>query len=221
MLSKEKIDPKALKTLERLMADPVLSEHFLVGGNALALHGNPRKSMDVDMFTRKPIDVNALHDHLVKNYGFVERFRSKNTIKGDIDGIDTDMITFDYPFVEPLEKEGNIRVLSLKDLAAMKLNAIVNSGERMKDFFDVAFLSTKMSLNTMLKAYQEKFDANPAPALIALSYYGDVDKSDTVKSTNGKFNWSVVEKRLEDMIKHPNTVFRTFSMERPCRGGRD
>lgn len=214
MLSKDKLDAKTLYTLERLMSDPLLAGHFLVGGTALALQGDPRTSKDIDMFTRDPIDVDALHNHLVEKYGFVERFRAKNTLKGDIDGIDTDMITFNYPLVEPLETDGNLRVLSLSDLAAMKLNAIAKSGDRMKDFFDVAFLSTKFSLNRMLDIYRKKYGANPMPALMGLTYYDDIDFSDTVNSTNGRFRWNLVEKRLREMVDNPSTVFRSFEMEK-------
>lgn len=217
MLHKKKLDPKVFGVLEQLMTDPVFTDHFLVGGTALTLQGNPRMSMDIDMFTRKEMDIDSIHDHLVKNYGFVERFRSKNTIKGDIDGIDTDMITFNYPLLAPLETDGNIRSVSLLDLATMKLNAIARSGDRIKDFFDVAFLSTKFSLNTMLDAYERKFNTNSAPALIGLTYYGDLDMSDTVRTTNGKFKWPVVEKRLKEMILEPDKIFKSFDMENEKR----
>ena len=43
------------------------------------------------------------------------------------------------------------------DIAAMKLNAIAGNGTRIKDFIDLAYLSTLLSLGEMLEAYEHKY----------------------------------------------------------------
>lgn len=63
----------------------------------------------------------------------------------------------------------------IKDIAAMKLSAIVDSGSRLKDFVDIACLSTKFSLETMLVAYEEKYKAmnaiSPLKAIPIMTIY--------------------------------------------------
>jgi len=65
-------------------------------------------------------------------------------------GIKVDFITHSYHgVIKPLTIEG-VRMASLEDIAAMKLNAIVGSGSRVKDFVDVAYLSSNLSLMKMI-----------------------------------------------------------------------
>ena len=49
----------------------------------------------------------------------------------------------------PITEEG-ITFLSKEDIAAMKLNAIINSGQRLKDFIDIYFLLEYFSIEDML-----------------------------------------------------------------------
>jgi hypothetical protein len=46
---------------------------------------------------------------------------------------------------------------SLKDIAAMKLNAIVQDGSRMKDYIDIYMLLEQQSLSTLLSCYEQKY----------------------------------------------------------------
>ncbi len=46
---------------------------------------------------------------------------------------------------------------SLQDIAAMKLNAIVGSGERIKDFVDLYHLPDKLDYSEMLNHYWQKY----------------------------------------------------------------
>ncbi len=50
-----------------------------------------------------------------------------------------------------------MRLASLEDIAAMKLNAIVSNGTRLKDFIDITYLSCYLSLKEMLDAYETKY----------------------------------------------------------------
>jgi hypothetical protein len=59
---------------------------------------------------------------------------------------------------------------STLDIGAMKLNAIVNSGERIKDFIDVYHLLEVYSLKSLLAAYEIKYPhSNPIIPLKAVS----------------------------------------------------
>jgi hypothetical protein len=107
--------------------------------------------------------------------------------------------------------EEEIRMYSLNDIAAMKLVAIGDSGKRLKDFVDMAYLSTKMSLSEMLLSYAGKYkNANPLHALRGLSYFGDINFTAEIELIHGRFNWRKIEKRILEMIKYENKIFETF-----------
>ena len=55
----------------------------------------------------------------------------------------------------PITEEG-ITFLSKEDIAAMKLNAIINSGQRLKDFIDIYFLLEHFSIKDMLGFFETK-----------------------------------------------------------------
>jgi hypothetical protein len=75
----------------------------------------------------------------------------------------------------PITEEG-ITFLSLQDIAAMKLNAISNSGKRLKDFIDVYFLLEHFSLHQMIGFYTIKYpNFNPLIPLRAVGYFDDID----------------------------------------------
>ena len=60
----------------------------------------------------------------------------------------------------------------------MKLNAIINSGQRLKDFIDVYFLLEHFSVRDMVGFFEQKYpNTNPLVALKALSFFGDIDES--------------------------------------------
>ena len=90
----------------------------------------------------------------------------------------------------------------------MKLSAIVGNGTRMKDFVDIAYLSTKLSLLEMLDCYTSKYPNSSAIIpMKAVAYFADIDFNERIIMVDKKFNWSNVEKRIHDMIKQPDIIF--------------
>ena len=74
-----------------------------------------------------------------------------------------------------------LRTASLEDIAAMKLNAIAGNGTRLKDFIDVAYLSSLLTLTQMVDAYAEKYSSrNPVMAIKALEYFNDIDFTEPI-----------------------------------------
>lgn len=209
MLYKTTIDPSALELLIRLMNDDFLKDFVLVGGTALALQLGHRISIDIDLFSPASFNENELADYLRAKYNFELDFISKNTLKGEIDGVQLDCIAHQYPRINSLKIEENIRLSSLEDIAAMKLNAITGDGTRLKDFIDIAFLSCKIPFNKMLNGYKVKYNANPVIPIKALSYFDDINFNEPIKMVlNSKFNWGKIEKRLKNMQEYPNRIFK-------------
>lgn len=208
MLHKETIDAATLELLKRLMGDERLQSFVLVGGTSLALQMGHRISVDLDMFTEKEFEADELREYLERNYHLQTDYLAFATVKGEIDGVQVDCIAHAYPWLKPFVLEEGIRLASLEDICAMKLNAIAGNGTRIKDFVDVAHLSSVFSLQQMLDFYEEKYNANPLMPLKGIVYFADINKNAPVKMANGKpLNWKMIEKRLLAMEKYPQKVF--------------
>jgi hypothetical protein len=192
------------------MQDDELTPFILVGGTALALYLGHRKSIDLDLFSPTEFESMELGRHMKEKHSFEINTVAKNTLTGFINGIKVDLLAHRYPYVaQPLFLEG-IRLCSMKDIAAMKLNAITGNGTRIKDFIDVAYLSCKMSLTDMLEAFQTKYESNPYTALRSLLYFEDVIFNEPVQLTDGsKPNWKNISKRIIDMTNNRHKIFPT------------
>jgi len=208
MLQTLTVEEKTLVLLKSLMRDAKLEQFQLVGGTALALFTGHRKSIDLDLFSQQMFDVQELESYLKSTYGFQTDRQSDATLIGHIDFVKVDCIRYNYPLVEPVLDYDGIRMYSMPDIAAMKLTAISQSGKRLKDFVDVAFLSTRMSLENMLNAFRTKFpNTSVLSAVRGLSYYDDIDFSVKIDLMDGIFKWKIVEKRLKEMIKYSDRIF--------------
>ena len=167
------------------------------------------------MFTEKSFDGISLEKYLVDMYDFTRKVFLKNTLIGFIDDIKVDLITHDYPYVgDPLATSDGIRLYDIKDIAAMKISAIADAGTRLKDFVDIACLSTKLSLSDMLKAYDQKYkNSNLMIAIRALTYFEDINFNEPIQMIEGKYEWGKIEERLRDMLKRENDVFPALPLK--------
>jgi hypothetical protein len=190
------------------MCDEKLSQFYLVGGTALALYMGHRESIDLDLFSRQLFDVDKIANYLIQTYDFKVDKQSDATLIGNINSVKVDCINYNYPLAEPAQEHDGIRMYSMQDIAAMKLTAISQSGRRLKDFVDVAFLSTRLSFTEMLHAFEKKFpNTNKFTAVRGLTYFEDIDFSVEINLINEVFKWKPIEKRLIEMIKNPNKIF--------------
>lgn len=175
MLRTETVERGTFELLRILMQDEKLKSFTLVGGTALTLYMGYRKSLDLDLFSQQTFDVTVVAKHLENLYGFKRKNpeqQSEATLIGYINDIKIDCIRYDYPQVKPVHVSDGIRLCSVHDIAAMKLTAISQDGTRLKDFVDIAFLSTQMSLKEMLDAYEVKYpDTNKLSAVKGLIYF--------------------------------------------------
>jgi len=206
MLQTKAVKDDTLGLLKRLMQDGRLNDFSLVGGTALALQIGHRQSIDIDLFSRADFDAPSLKEYLQNAYVFQETASGKNTLKGIIDGVAVDLITHNYAPVKELVLQEEIRMAGLEDISAMKLNAIAGNGTRLKDFVDVAFLSSRFPLKKMREWHGQKYAlSNPLQAIIALNYFDDINFG--INYARGDFAWGSVKERIEAMIKCPTSVF--------------
>ncbi len=139
MLHTKTVEAGTLDLINRLMADAALHDFFMVGGTALSLLIGHRISVDIDLFTEKDFDAVALSQYLEQQHLMTDTKTIRNGIFGFIDNIKIDIIAHKYPLIKPLVITDGIRMASLEDIGAMKLNAIVGSGNRLKDFVDMYY----------------------------------------------------------------------------------
>ena len=210
MLHKETVEPRTLELLKQLQAEPLLYKFNLVGGTALALRLGHRKSIDLDLFTREEFDLEELKSMLIDKYDLKVSYERHQTLKGFIDGIMIDCIQFNYPHLQaPTIIEG-VRLESVPDIIAMKLSAIAQNGTRIKDFIDIATLSTLYSFDEMLNFYISKFPkANVVMPIKALTYFDEIDFNESIVMTSGKFDWKKIDKRLNEMVCNSKKIFTT------------
>jgi len=87
-----------------------------------------------------------------------------------------DIIRYRYPLVGDLILAECYQMLSVPDIAAMKLAAITNRGSK-KDFFDLHFLLERYSIQEILTFYERKFPGHDTFSVIrSLSYFDDAEE---------------------------------------------
>lgn len=198
MLQKEAVSKELLGLIRKLQKDHTLDNFILAGGTALALHLGHRKSEDLDLFTNSEFDSQLLLEHLENNYGFRMNFQAGSTLKGSVDNVLVDLITHRYPYISvPLVIDG-IRIHSVEDIAAMKVNVISGDGTRVKDFIDIYFLLERYSFGEILGFFSTKYNLrNNAHALKSLTWFGDADLNDwPVMIREPGLTFEQVKKRL-------------------------
>ena len=211
MLFKETVEASTLELLKRIMHDTLFDAFFLVGGTALSLMIGHRKSIDLDLFATKSFDTQELIDHLRINYNFELDYVSKNTVKGEVDGVQLDFIAHQYTLIAEIKEVDGIRIASSLEIAAMKINAITANGTRIKDFIDIAFLSTFYSLDNMLDAYEQKYKSNKIIALKSLTYFEEININEPIAYiSTKKISWKNIQKRILEMTQQPKIKFSQF-----------
>lgn len=213
MLQTQTVPPATLELLKDFMKDEQLNDFFLVGGAALSLQINHRISIDLDFFSLKEFDENVLLTYLETRRSFKLDSLAKHTVKGRIDQVIVDFITHAYPLVKNVQPIEGVRLASLEDIAAMKLNAIVGNGTRLKDFIDIAYLSSYLSLKEMLHAYKHKYSSrNQVLVLKSLAYFNDINQNEPIQLLDAVYKWEPIKTRILGMIEEPGNLFQSISM---------
>ncbi|MGY3054147.1 hypothetical protein ACVWYG_002350 [Pedobacter sp. UYEF25] len=206
MLHKETVKAGTLDLIHELMKDQQLNSFYLVGGTALSLKMGHRQSIDIDLFSSADFDGDELAAYLKNNYGADVKRHKSNYASGSIGEVDFDFISHKYPSIRPIETIDGIRMMSNADIAAMKINAIVNSGQRIKDFIDIHYLLKEMSFKDVLMYYCQKYpDVDPSTARSSLLYHEDIDFTVPIMLMDRKLKWKDVRDNiLREVQKYDN-----------------
>lgn len=163
MLYKQTTTPFLFETLEDLMQWQELQNFRLVGGTGLSLQLGHRQSIDIDLFTDTDFIIKDLAKTISKkipksnisifSFGLTVYIQSPDNKKLKIDIMETDK------FIRPCNIIDNIRLADIEDIAAMKLEAITSRNTK-KDYYDIAELLKKYTLNQLFTFYSEKYPYN-------------------------------------------------------------
>jgi hypothetical protein len=160
------------------MSEEYLIPFYLVGGPALALQIGHRLSIDLDFFGDAELEEMELMP-ILKRSGTVHILKkSSNILICAVNNIKVDFVHYRYPWIEKPVTNGLIKLASLPDIAAMKLNAISGRGSK-KDFVDLFFLLRIYSLEQLITFYNRKYpDGSEFLVLKSLSYFEDADQQE-------------------------------------------
>lgn len=201
MLQTQTVVPKLMELLNKIMSEKLFSDFNLVGGTALALQIGHRNSIDIDLFGNLEIDT-LLFIEKLSEFGKVTVTQStKNILITEINDVKVDFVNYKYPIISEQLFIENIRMLSTKDIAAMKLNAIAGRGSK-KDFIDLYFLLDKFSLGEMLSFYDQKYnDGSLFMVQKSLTYFEDADLQQQPQMFQN-FDWETCKQKIiNEVIK--------------------
>lgn len=199
MLHTETVAPRTLELLKTLMEHPILADFHLVGGTALALQVGHRISTDLDLFTYRPFPSEVLIGELKTAFGFRQQIDRGYFVRGFIDDVKIDLLKYPYPPIDVEIHTAGIRMLSLKDIAPMKLSAVTNRG-RKRDFVDVYVLLQHFDLKMMVGWYVQKCGGNPFMLRQSLTYFDDAEHDPDLKMLHD-VRWETVKQRIHQEVR--------------------
>jgi predicted nucleotidyltransferase component of viral defense system len=204
MLYTQAIEPNALPILKRIMNLKEFAPFYLVGGTALALNFGHRISVDLDFFSNDVFDPLLLTNALKKEFGDKLELESNKPRWGIfcfIDGIKVDIIKYAHPIIFEPDIIDGIRLYSLQDIAAMKINAILGRGKK-KDFWDLSELLKRFKLDELITFHKKKYPSQNLLISIpqAITYFDDAEESEEPVSLK-KQSWDSVKKTIQKAVR--------------------
>lgn len=195
------MQPALLSTLSEIMKIEELNEFYLVGGTALALWLGHRTSIDLDFFIHSDFDAPTVAFALEKKFDAKNIETGKNLVRCYIAEIKIEFISHQYPLLKNIQKINGIRLASVEDICAFKLNAVVNRGSK-KDFWDIACLLDQFQLNQILDFYSNKYKQfNLWQVEKSLCFFKDADEELVEINDLKGLNWETVKIKIKEASK--------------------
>ena len=118
-----------------------------------------------------------------------------------LNNVKVDIVNYDYPWIDGSVIEDDLRLASPKDIAAMKVNAVMGRGTK-KDFVDVYFLLRHFSFEELIKMYLTKYsDGSEYRALLSMTYFNDAD-SMPMPYMFEDVNWEEIKNKIKNEVKY-------------------
>ena len=200
-----------LSTLRKLMASEVFAQFRIVGGTALSLQRGHRTSVDIDLFTDDTYgskDFRVLDNFLqtvfpyVSTNDYAEAGMGKAYFVGENKEkcIKLDIFYTD-PFIEPALIVDGIRMASVEDIIAMKMD-VISRGGRKKDFWDIHELMNEYSFDAMCALHKKRYPFSHDKKLLKTKFtrFTQADEDFEPLCLRGK-HWEVIKLDMIDFVQ--------------------
>lgn len=193
----EILPDEQLKLLQLLSEEAFMKDFYLAGGTGLALYLGHRQSFDFDFFIPKDFDTSQIINILTGLGKYERGNEEKNTINGLLNGVRVSFLGYKYDIIDEFSHHASIRLAGIRDIAAMKLEAIAGRGSK-KDFVDMYFLLNHFSLEQIFSFHGRKYGvglSNQYHHLKSLVYFDDADE-EAMPLMTSPLNWDKVKARI-------------------------
>lgn len=181
----------------------LMDNAYLAGGTACALQIGHRISVDLDFFTTQEFEAKELIKSLKKIGKFEVERLAWGTVLGTMEGIKFSIFVYKYPVLFPYKSIFNINILDLRDIAAMKIDAIGTRGIK-RDFIDLYFICKEgITLEEALSFYDRKYgelSSNIVHIQKSLVYFVDAEISQMPKMLKS-CDWQEIKSFFEEEVK--------------------
>ncbi len=192
-----------IRLFEVLSSQSFINDFYLAGGTCLALQIGHRQSIDFDFFTPADFDTSTLISILTQIGQFDRDNEERNTINGRLNGVRLSFFGYRYGIIDVFKTYDSIRLAGLKDIAAMKLEAIAGRGSK-KDFIDLFFLLQRYTLEEIFSFHKIKYGiglSNQYHHLKSLVYFADAE-SEAMPLMIHPLDWNYVKDKIISCTKH-------------------
>jgi hypothetical protein len=198
------------EVLLQLMAAKEFENFRLVGGTSLSFHIGHRESIDIDLFSDVEygkIDFVAIENYLETNFKYIDHLTNiiPGMGKSYLIGEDKDNalkldIFYTDKFIHPIYLEDTIRMATIEEIIAMKLD-VIQRGGRKKDFWDLHELFEKYSLTQMLDLHEQRYPYTHDRDLIIQNFtdFSIADDEFNPICFKGKY-WEFIKEDIEEII---------------------
>lgn len=208
----ETVTPLLKEILGILMGEESFAPFRLVGGTNLSLRYGHRKSVDIDLFTDaeyRSLDFRVFERFLQSHFPYYDCSDTTSIIgfgrgyyigPSEQEAIKLDLMYTD-PFLKAADCIDGIRMASIEDIIAMKMN-VVSRGGRKKDFWDLHMLLTEYPLAKMfaLHARRHEWEHNTDELLERLTDFRMADEDPDPACLRG-LDWSDIKLDLVDAVE--------------------
>jgi predicted nucleotidyltransferase component of viral defense system len=194
---------KQLQLFDVLSSQSFIRNFYLAGGTCLALQIGHRRSVDFDFFVQGDFDTSAIVNILSRMGRYERANEERNTINGMLNSIRISFFGYHYDSIDNFRLYNNIRLAGMKDIAAMKLEAIAGRGSR-KDFVDLFFLLQQYSLKDVFSFHRQKYGeglSNQYHHLKSLVYFDDAE-TEAMPLMIHPLKWKDVKDNIIKQVKH-------------------
>jgi len=210
MLFYHTVNDMLKNSLITLMNAPVFHNFRLVGGTALSLQIGHRESIDIDLFSDVEygnLNFKEIEFYLRNNFEYVDTLpvapaigksffigsKVDNAIKLDIFYTD--------PFIQDFIVVDNIRMATIEEIIAMKVD-VIQRGGRKKDFWDLHHLLETYSITQMIELHKERYPYTHDKDLIIQNFISFEQADDDFDPIcyKGKY-WEFIKEDFEEIIK--------------------